>query len=306
MITLNSERGFEKVDTWEEIVSLPGFTDNLDPKKFQLKEIIGRYIFKEKIPCGLTSCKQPHGKGYIVTTKTGEVANIGNVCGKTHFGVEFNELSKIFNRAITEHNNREIVGSFIFQLEANIERVENIRSGNSGADWVYKTSRGLIQKGRGCPESVTSYVSKLVRSRNGAILIPRIATENEVKDMEVIQKRTLERPQYIEESRGNLRGLDALFPENDLRELLIIDMEANLKSLADLDIDNATFKDIQYWSKWCSEFDAKLEKAERILSSGQQMLSKDNLSQLLSVIDDQHESSEFRKWLAATLNTMRS
>lgn len=29
MITLNGERGFEKVESWEEITELPGFTDNL-------------------------------------------------------------------------------------------------------------------------------------------------------------------------------------------------------------------------------------------------------------------------------------
>lgn len=302
MITLNGERGFEKVESWEEIISLPGFTDNLDPTKYKLREIIGRYIFKEKIPCGLTSCKQPHGKGYIVTTKTGEVSNIGNVCGKTHFGVEFNELSKIFDGAVTEHNNRESVGSFLFQLDNNIERVENIRSGDTtGADWIYKTSRALIQKGRGCPESVTTLVSRLVRNRSGAIIIPRIATEAEVKDMEVIQNKTLGRPQYIEEAKGNLRGIEVLFQENDLRDLLVIDIEENLKSLADLDLDNATFRDLQRWSKWCGEFDEKLENSESAVSAGRMLLSKDNLMQLLPVLQDQKEVSEFRKWLSATL-----
>jgi len=249
MITLNSERGFEKVDSWEEITELPGFTANLDPKKYKLNEIIGRYIFKEKIPCGLTTCKQPHGKGYIVSTKTGEVTNIGNRCGKTHFGVEFNELSKIFDRAVTEHNNRELVGIFLFHLEEFEEQISSIRSGDKGADWIYKTSKALSEKGRGCPDSVTEFVRKSVRSRNGSILIPRLATEDEVKEMEVIQNKTLERPQYIEESKGELKGIDVLYEENDFRQLLVLDIESNLKSLSDLDVDNATFKDLQYWSK---------------------------------------------------------
>lgn len=301
MITLNGERGFEKVESWEEITELPGFTGNLDPKKYKLNEIIGRYIFKEKIPCGLTTCKQPHGKGYIVTTKTGEVTNIGNRCGKTHFGVEFNELSKVFDRAVTEHNNRELVGSFLFQLEAHEEKIKLIRSGEKGADWIYKISKATIEKSRGCPDSITEFVHKLIRSRNGAILIPRLATEDEVNEMEVIQNKTLERPQYIEESKGVLKGIEVLYEENDLRKLLVLDLESNLKSLSELDVDDATFKDLQYWSKWCNEFDSKLEKINSVVASGLRFLTTENLQQLLSVIEEQKESKEFKKWLSTNI-----
>lgn len=301
MITLNGERGFEKVESWEEITELPGFTANLDPKHYKLNEIIGRYIFKENIPCGLTTCKQPHGKGYIVSTKTGEVTNIGNRCGKTHFGVEFNELSKIFDRAVTEHNNRELVGSFLFQLEEHEEQINSIRAGEKGADWIYKTSKILSQKGRGCPDTVTELVSRLARNRNGAILIPRLATEEEVKDMEVIQKRTLDRPQYIEEPKGELKGIEILYEENDLRDLIILDIESNLKSLSELDVDSATFKDLQRWAKWCNEFESKIERIGSIMASGLRFLKFENLQQLLVAIENPKESKEFKIWLSSNL-----
>lgn len=301
MITLNGERGFEKVESWEEITELPGFTANLDPKQYKLNEIIGRYIFKDKIPCGLTTCKQPHGKGYIVSTKSGEVTNIGNRCGKTHFGVEFNELSKIFDRAVTEHNNRELVGSFLFQLEEHQEQLSSLRAGEKGADWIYKTSKALSVKGRGCPDSVTEFVNKLIRSRSGAILIPRMATEDEVKEMEVIQNKSLERPQYIEEPKGELKGLEVLYEENDIRELVVLDIESNLKTLSELDVDSATFKELQHWSKWCSEFEAKIEKIESVIASGLRFLTLDNLQQLLTVVEDHKELKEFKKWLTSNL-----
>ena len=79
MITLNGARGFEEVNSWQEITELPGFTAALNPEHKQLQEIIGRYVFKDKIPCGLTTCKQPHGRGYIAVTESGDVTNIGNV-----------------------------------------------------------------------------------------------------------------------------------------------------------------------------------------------------------------------------------
>jgi hypothetical protein len=139
MITLNGERGFEQIESWQQILELPGFTGDLNPEEKQLKEIIGRYIFRDKIPCGLSTCKQPHGRGYIVTTKSGDVTNIGNVCGKKHFGIQFDEFSKVFTQAVTDYQNRETIASHLFRLEGYISEIAEIRSEEKGADWVYRT-----------------------------------------------------------------------------------------------------------------------------------------------------------------------
>lgn len=109
MITLNRERGFETVGCWDEILELPGFCENLDPGEHELDQVIGNYLFKDRIPCGLSTCHEPHGKGYIASTKSGLIPNVGSICGKNHFGVEFDQLSRTYTRAITEHNNRQSV-----------------------------------------------------------------------------------------------------------------------------------------------------------------------------------------------------
>jgi len=301
MITLNGERGFEKVESWDEILSLPGFTEKIDPKLHELKEIIGRYIFKDYISCGLSGCRQPHGKGYLVTTKTGEVTNIGNGCGKTHFGVEFKQLSNRFDRAITEHNNREAIASFLFQIETNLERVGDIRSQDTGADWDYKLSQCLVQKGRGCPESIVSELGKMIRSRNGTIMKYRLASEEEVNDLEVIKGEKIERPHYVEENEGMLRGIESLFPENDLRKLLVLDIESHIKQLIEFDIDNFQYKDLQFWAKWCGSFEEKLERSEQILSQGRKLLRKDNLLQLVKLLDSPIDIKEYKRWISSNL-----
>lgn len=301
MITLHGERGFEKVDSWDDILSIPGFTEKLDPKKYELKEIIGRYIFKEKISCGLSTCRQPHSKGYLVTTKSGQVTNIGNMCGKTHFGIEFQELSRIFDRAITEHNNREAIASFLFRLESNLDLLETLRKNNKGADWVYKTSRALFQRGRGVPDTVVVKISDMVRRRNGVITMPRIASESEIKDLEIIQRRTIERPYYIEEEKGNLKGIEVLYEENDLREIIAKDLESNLKNISDINIDGASYKDLQFWAKWCGEFDNKIENIEKIIGYGKVFLSAENLKQLLIAIEDKDDLKEFKNWLSKNI-----
>ncbi len=179
MITLSGERGFETVDSWEDIVQLAGFTSHLNPSQKQLKEIIGRYSFTDKITCGLSTCRQPHNRGFIVTTDSGEVSNIGNVCGKKHFGVKFDEYSKAFTRALTDHQDREAITSLLFRIEDYEAEIEAIRTEAHGADWVYKTSRALVERNHGCPDTIVTEVTGMIRARDGTIRISRLATADE-------------------------------------------------------------------------------------------------------------------------------
>ncbi len=301
MITLNGERGFEQVESWDQILELPGFTPDLNPSQKQLKEIIGRYVFREKIACGLSTCRQPHGRGYIVTTKSGEVTNIGNVCGKKHFGVEFEEYSKVFTQAVTDHQNREAIASFLFRMESLAEYIKRVRAEERGADWVYLTSRALVERNHGCADIIVSELGKMVRARSGDVRVARQASEDEAKELEVMAGRSLPRPQYIEESKGQLRGLSCLYPEFNIREILIVDLQTNIDKLAEVDVDGLSSKELGFWSKWCQEFDQKIDRIREAVRSGRQLLSKENLSQLVELIHDPKQRSEFKKWLGQEL-----
>lgn len=153
MITLNTERGLVRVDSWSDVESLPGFTSILDPHEHKLSDVIGRYVFKEYIPCGLSNCRQKHGKGYVVSTKTGAVTNIGHRCGQTHFGIDFDKNSKRFERMVSEQNYRETIGSFLMLLDEYEDTLSRLRSGCNGADSINRkvskltiTSQGAIRE----------------------------------------------------------------------------------------------------------------------------------------------------------------
>lgn len=137
MITLNTaDRGFVSVKSWEDIVALPGFADKLSPKDKTLKEVIGQYTFPDNIACGLSTCRTPHKSGYIVTTESGEVTNIGNQCGKNYFGLDFDQSARAYDRAIKNHQNREIISHFKSSLESQITHVLALKSFPAGATWV--------------------------------------------------------------------------------------------------------------------------------------------------------------------------
>ncbi len=45
------------------------------------------------------------------------------------------------------------------------------------------------------------------------------------------------RPHYVDEPIGQINHLDALRPENDLREILVLDLDAKGKEFAELNVD---------------------------------------------------------------------
>ena len=297
MITLNTERGLIKVETWQEIEELPGFTKDIDPKQYELKEIIGRYLFKDYIKCGLSSCHTPHGKGYIVTTKTGPITNIGRDCGKNHFGVEFEELSKILETEIRTKTYRDTIGSFLIFIDQHRNAVNKLRSGPFGADTVYRKANLLLKRTSGCPEEAVKILSKLVRSRNSDITKDRVASKQEVEDLEAIQGKSLPRPYYIEEKVDSFSGLPFLYKENDLRERLVLDLEEGFKAIEELNLDDASDSDLKFWSGWSSEVERKIKESEEILKYGVALLEKTNLIKLEKSLSDDKSKSEYREFV---------
>lgn len=138
MITLNTERGFERIESWSDIESLPGFHKNIDPKAVKLSSIIGRYRLSDQITCGLSTCHHKHFRGYVVATSNGRVTNIGKDCGKTHFGVDFETLSRTFDREMLDQERREALRAAKNRLDGYLQQIEQMKNANKGATWLNK------------------------------------------------------------------------------------------------------------------------------------------------------------------------
>ncbi|GJH13594.1 hypothetical protein CBA19CS11_32170 [Caballeronia novacaledonica] len=85
-------------------------------------------------------------------------------------------------------------------------------------------------------------------------------------------------------SAGRVAHLDALHSENDLREILIVDIEENLKAFAALDIDQLTHTQLRHWAKWTGGVEPKLERAEEALRKGRALLVEANLEPLAATL----------------------
>ena len=294
MIVLGNQRELVRVETWEDITTRPGFDGNLNPANQELASIIGQYGFKDRVPCGLSNCHTPHQRGYIVVTKDGHETNIGKDCGKNYFGVDFEELSAKFTRDMREKENREKLWSLLFRLEDVNELVSSIRADEFGADWVHKQLVALFHP-KNLPSKILMRLNLLKRTGDSRLVRDREASEEEASNLEQIAGRRLERPHYIQETVGTIAGLDALYLENDLRSLLVVDLEENLKTFAGLDIDSLSYEQLAKWSKWIGTIEATVDRAKSAVDSGRKLLTRQNLIQFSDALDistDEHRQLE--------------
>ena len=297
MITLNTEKGLVRIESWEEITDRPGFVANLDPATVELEAIIGSYLFKDHVKCGLSSCHQPHGRGYLVTTKDGPETNIGKDCGKKHFSVDFETMRKAYERDLQNKEWREQLETLQGRIPSYLDAIKHIRAGNTGADSLYTLLQSMTSRGKGAPEIVVEELLKMAKARNGRITRQRQATSLEIENLEAIQAKEIRRPHYIEEEIGNLAGISALYPEHNLRELLVLDVTKGLERIQQLDILSLSEGELRLHTNWASGLDAKLKTAKQAVREVKIFLSPSNLSKLEVLIREKEDKRSFSKFL---------
>jgi len=297
MITLKTERGFVQVESWEEVTGLPGFVANLNRSQHKLKDIVGRYHFPHTIKCGLSDCHTPHKKGYVVSTESGELTNIGWICGRDYFGEDFETRSRQFERDVEDQANREILAGFSFRVDLLQAELDAMRQADYGANWVYKHTRPLLEAHRGCPEPIVRKIAAMIRAGQNQLTEDRQATQRETEIAEAAAGRAISQPHIISEVVAQIKGMAALNAQNDLRQLLVIEMHEELKTFRDLDIDSLTHSDLARWAKWIGGNDARLERASAAIAAGRELLTADNLAPFRRLLFRNEETIEYTRFL---------
>jgi len=259
MITLNTEKGLVRIESWDDVLSRPGFTTDIDPNEVELKNIIGRYQFKEHVTCGLLNCHQPHGRGYLVVTVDGRETNIGNICGKKHFSVDFENMRKTFDRDFKSKERRENITRFKNQLQSYNDQVDNLRNGLGGATWIYERTQPLKDRSKGLPESVLNVIKNLVKAGGHDLVKERDATKEELE----ILKEAGNSNRIITEKVGTLEGIEALYSENNLRTVLVHSVIDVIKKAQVSEVDQLNEKELATLSKKVSEVDRNIKLSEK-------------------------------------------
>ena len=297
MITLNINKGLIRVADWGDIEARIGFIKDLNPKNHKLSAIIGRYVLGDKIPCGLSNCHSPHSKGYIVATADGHETNIGQDCGRTYFGVDFETLSKQFDRDITDMENREELWNFSIHLPQVEDRIKALRNAPRGADWLYKRKREITELNQGCPEKIVKRMNRMIKDRSGLLVSTREATEKEIQDLEGLQGKHVKRPHYIEEPVAQIAGLEIFYPENDLRGVLVFDLGEKISNFKAQPIDQMTSATLKQWAKWSRSTEDKLALCQKMIDLAPTFFNTGNLKPFQFLLETPEETTQFSEYL---------
>ena len=298
MITLTDERGLiYSPKSWDEILDIPGYIRGLDPANYKLKAVIGSYHLKD-IHCGL-SCNAEHDKGVLAQFHGGAVTNVGHICGKKHFDVDFTIFTNQYNRDVVAKTYRDLLSTFSFQLDDLEKEISQLRKSQFGIDWIYKTSQNLIISGKECPDEVVNAIHAMIKDGSNVLKKTREATEAEIKAAELSQRRRVDRPHYVQEDIAVISGLSVLFKENDLKDLAVIDLEEKIKSFKHLIIEDLPHSDLASWAKWVSSVESIKDKLKVSMQNGTNLLKSSNLYPFKEILnkDDCFKFSKFLKQL---------
>ncbi|MCB1584064.1 MAG: hypothetical protein KDI92_13445 [Xanthomonadales bacterium] len=168
MIHIQQEGGWNTLNMFDDLKLIKGFKNKIDPSKLKFDRAIGFYTEKEPVHCGLTNCNHPHNKGVVIKFINGEITNIGHICGKNHYGVEFSDSHRSINQSYDDHVNRQTIESFNLNNPTFIDNFKTLKQKVKHLN-LYEKCASLIKRkyqDLPVPDPVREKLSNMITSRS--------------------------------------------------------------------------------------------------------------------------------------------
>jgi len=304
MIDLYNGTLFETLASWDELTSRPGFRSNIKVADFDFEKlkVLGAYQRPTPVTCGLTSCHRPHNKGFVIALEHGIITNIGHCCGARHsliWGAE----TRSFERNLLAMRRREQIVATQERLPTMLAQVESMTAAPFGARWALGIASQLRSRGKGLPDAAIAVISAAVKARDGTLYREvEIDAKTAALQAQAAPGRKVDR--FIRQSVGVLRGIEALYPENDLKDSLGGDMSIELGKLATLNAETASEAELKRYCKWIDDFEGRLGKAQSALTAFRALATGDNIRQLLEVMESSTDRESVLKFCRVLDNAM--
>lgn len=299
MITLNTDNGLERIKDCDDFDGMAGFNPEIDPKGKEVKSILGTYEFKEKIKCGLSTCKQPHNKGYLVQFGDGQKTNIGNKCGRTMFGLTFISMQTKFDKDLRDKEARELLQNNKDKVNSWNAKLVSLLEGPQNAKWIHSKLSVLTSRSK-TPMRIVSYLNRQKRNPDGVLYEDYEASEQEIELAQLqLGKPIRERPYYLQRKKGYIEHVSVLTAENDLKDLLISGVQDTLRKLESANPETMLGNKIRELNKAALKVDISLDRAEKVMHQSKLFLKPKNLKQLTYLCQDADERLTFQKFIEA-------
>lgn len=271
MIALSEDgKTLTHIESWEDVTSRSGYKEKIHPTKTKPKQIIGVYNLDPKIHCGLSTCNTEHHKGYLVVFKGGIETNMGNICGKREFGVEFSQLIKTYKLETNAQDHRINLEAIKNRIGPYTDKIHSIADGEYQGHWCVKAMRKATTTLY--DEATLKNLAERAKRKNP--IIKRI-TALTGRDLELAQESGMGGT-YSSEDIDTIKGLSAFISYKRLKTILEVYLGSCLERFKKLDIDSLTHSELSKWNRWGKQIDSRIKDAEEIVRESKLFLHPSN------------------------------
>ncbi|EPM2835478.1 hypothetical protein ACTLLX_002597 [Citrobacter freundii] len=282
MIYLLEGEEFAEVDSWQTICERPNYLENLIAQDRRLEKIIGYYELSNKVKCGLSNCHTPHFKGYVVETDNGSETNIGHACGKRYFDVQFETMSSEFLNSLEFAKAKIFIKENKGKVFEYWQVVNSLAVGAKNVGWAINL-RAQITDPEVIGESAYRALRQMQANNTGNVTISRPPTK---KEIEFAQTSGQPIPSAIDVVVGFISNIDFLSPDNNLSDLYENQLRGTVKSLEGADPEKMSRTQMRPIVNGINALNSRMDNAKKIINQARDFFTKDNLSQLLSALED--------------------
>lgn len=279
------------IKSWSDIEERPNYVKSIQMKKdsktneFELKliQILGTYILNPKVKCGISGCGQMHNSGYLVLLSDKMETNIGNTCGKNHFGTDFSTSKKIINELKTEKEYLDRVGDFIkisSLLQKEIHEIQYPKEGTSLVK-IYQAIYFLTQNVEPLGENLTRRIRNLIGS-DGAVKKTVEKTKEAIKIEQVAAKENKRNiSSYDEIFVGRVDGYQLINRYKQITEVRNFFLEL-FEGTINKDVYAITKQRRKMLAKKINDYNSKKEELMEIMKLGSRLCMKINFELIQS------------------------
>ena len=302
MIFIKTDDGHEKFPLWSDVEKRPHYTNKISGTEHKLSRIFGYYELKGEIHCSLSSCNQPHGKGYLVATETGLATNIGHQCGKKIFGIDFENHADDFDKFRESEERKISVRSAKSKIETWERSLNELRTGGKSIQWAIEAIEEL-QNAHFVGRAAAIELRSLSRTQNGNVKIDvQIKDKKYAELLFKFNKHLRDSGQALEEEViGKIKNLHVLLTENHLK-LLFTTATSNIKDIRQADENSAPSPVLLSLSQKANNLQSEVDKVISIYRDAREFLTRKNLSPVLKKLNlvstvPQEEREAFARFL---------
>ena len=128
------------LSTWADITTRPYYISSVDPEEYRHARITAVYSLVEKmVRCGVSDCLEDHGQGFLVSISDHKETNVCEGCGQRLFSVTFGAQKKTLREKARVTEQRIRLNTILHQSDAIKGRVNELKRGRHGANWLYQS-----------------------------------------------------------------------------------------------------------------------------------------------------------------------